>query len=142
MILEPESCDDHDTVSDSKSKKSKKRTTTDVSKSTVPSDSSSLKYDPHKRAPQYSNADKTCLWELVSRTFYLFLLLPLFELPPLINASLFLFYSFTVPVHRPLSSICISICNTTFRRNSKYCRAGSSTSHAITFLGEIRLPQS
>ncbi|CAG8614158.1 1733_t:CDS:10 [Paraglomus brasilianum] len=64
MILEPESCDDHDTVSDSKSKKSKKRTTTDVSKSTVPSDSSSLKYDPHKRAPQYSNADKTCLWEL------------------------------------------------------------------------------
>ncbi|CAG8545409.1 8866_t:CDS:10 [Paraglomus occultum] len=65
MMLQPEGYDVHDIVLESKTKKSKKRTITDVDAdvSNTP-DSSSLKYDPHKRAPQYSNADKTCLWEL------------------------------------------------------------------------------
>ena len=41
-------------------------------------------YDPRKRDPEHSNADKTCLWELVSLPFFL---LPLWyrQIPPSCN---------------------------------------------------------
>lgn len=32
----------------------------------------SSRYDPRKRDPEHSNADKTCLWELVSISHYLY----------------------------------------------------------------------
>ena len=41
----------------------------DSSKPQKPSDG----YDPRKRDPEHSNAEKTCLWELVRPSFYLML---------------------------------------------------------------------
>lgn len=39
-------------------------------KANIPAATTSQKYDGRKRDPQYSNADNTCLWELVCKIEY------------------------------------------------------------------------
>lgn len=52
-------------------------------------------YDPRRRDPEHSNADKSCLWELVSPTC-----------SPLCHASALMVYTLD-PLPDPLPSVCI-----------------------------------
>jgi ribosome biogenesis protein MAK21 len=66
LITQPEEDDDDEHFEDAPDSDDEESSKSKNAKGTVGSSTNNNIYDGRKRDPRYANADKTCLWELVS----------------------------------------------------------------------------